>query len=63
MILEVAAAMTVFTFGPTLLGVHFARGIKIGKLGKLGGIKNGAMMAALSPRSEPDSARDVCDSP
>ena len=58
MILEVTAAMTFFSFGPTLLGVHFARGIKLSK------IKKAAMVAAPSPRSEPDSAGDdVDDSP
>lgn len=53
MILEVAAAMTLFSFGPTLLGVHFARGLHIGKLTKA------AMLA--SPPSAQD-VRDVCDS-
>lgn len=53
MILEVAAAMTFFSFGPTLLGVHFARGIKPSK------IKKAALIAALSPRSDPDTTRDV----
>lgn len=57
MILEVAAAMTFFSFGPTLLGVHFARGLHLGKL------KKAAMLA--SPPSAQDvrdvCVRDVCD--
>lgn len=56
MILEVAAAMTVFTFGPTLLGVHFAHGLKLRKLAK-----GSLLRSVATPVSSPGTGV-VCNS-
>lgn len=56
MILEVAAAMTVFTFGPTLLGVHFAHGLKLRKRAK------GSLLLAVTTTASSPGTGAVCDS-